>query len=58
MNFISTDGGKKSFAYETKASICVSQWWEHVYGGQSQKKKEERNYEYISLFQLKDEHWF
>ena len=39
MNFNSKNGRKKSFSYEIKASISLSQWGECVYGAHSWKEK-------------------
>ena len=39
MNFDSKNGRKKSFSYETKALVLLSQWGQWVYGAQSGKER-------------------
>ena len=38
MNFNSKNGRKRSFSYETKASVHLSQWVEWIWSAQSLKK--------------------
>ena len=53
MNFISKNGRKTSFSYESKHRNLLSQWGEYVYGAQYGKKGD--YYVNPCLSQLKDE---